>query len=199
MKQNIKIAVDFANKIKKNKLLKNILQIILFGSVARGEDNARSDVDIAIIHNVDKFKLMEFINKFVDEKIQLTYLNIKDLPDEIELVSALSGEGILLYGQPLNIQLGKNNLKSKLLVSYDLSKIPKSEQMKVNRALHGSTSINKYKGKVYKTEVKGLVAEQGIEKFSKSVLLIDKRKSAKIIGLFKRFNVSWKEIDIWTS
>lgn len=197
LNQNLKIAIDFVEKIKKSKTIKNILQIILFGSVARGEDKADSDIDIAIIHNTDKFKLMESINKFVDEKIQVSYLNIKDLPEEIELISALAGEGILLYGQPLNIKLGKNDLKSKLLISYDLSKLAKPEQMKVNRALHGGISINKYKGKVYKTEVRGLISEEGIEKFSRSVLLIDKRKSAKVIGLFKRFNVRWKEVDVW--
>lgn len=199
MKQNLKIAVDFVEKIRKNKLTKNILQVILFGSVARGEDNAKSDIDIAIIHNTEKFKLMEPINRFVDENIQLSYLNIKDLPEETELMSALSGEGILLYGQALNVKLNKNDLKPKLLVSYDLSGLAKPEQMKVNRALHGSISVNKYKRKVYRTIVKGMAGEEGIEKFSRSVLLVDRRKSAKITGLFKRFNVKWREIDIWTS
>jgi len=197
LNQNLKTAIDFAKEIEKNKLTKNILQIVLFGSVARGEDNIGSDIDIAIIHNTDKFKLMEQINKFVNEKIQISYFNVGDLPKEIEIVSALSGEGVLLYGKPLNVKLDRKNLKSKLLISYDLSEIPKPDQMRVNRALHGGVSVNRYKKKVYKTEVKGFVAEEGIEKFSRSVLLVDKRKAAKVIGLFRRFNVKWKEVDIW--
>ena len=113
MNQNLKTAIDFAKEIEKNKLTKNILQIVLFGSVARGEDNIGSDIDIAIIHNTDKFKLMEQINKFVNEKIQISYFNVGDLPKEIEIVSALSGEGVLLYGKPLNVKLDRKNLKSK--------------------------------------------------------------------------------------
>ena len=58
MKDNFRIAIDFVNEVKKLRN-RNILQIILFGSVARGEDIATSDIDIAIIHdlkNIDKLK-----------------------------------------------------------------------------------------------------------------------------------------------
>lgn len=45
MFDRIKIAKDFANKIKSD----DINQIILFGSVARGDDEENSDIDILII------------------------------------------------------------------------------------------------------------------------------------------------------
>lgn len=196
MRENLNTAIEFAEKLKKIKYIKNIYHVVLFGSVATGEDSKISDVDIAIIHNMkDKFKLMEEINKFVDEKIQLTYLNIKDLPKEHEIIAALTGEGILLYGHPLNIKLDKKELKPKILISYDLSSLPRSDKMKVNRALHGGVSINKYKGKIYKSKVVGLINEPGITKFSRSVLIIDRKKYAKITNLFKRFNAKWKETD----
>ena len=44
MKTNLQIATDFAQKIPK----KHVLQVVLFGSVARGEDTKTSDIDIAI-------------------------------------------------------------------------------------------------------------------------------------------------------
>lgn len=43
----IKIAKEFANAINSNKIIK----IILFGSVARGDDTEESDIDILIISN----------------------------------------------------------------------------------------------------------------------------------------------------
>jgi len=197
MRENLNTAIEFAEKLKKIKYIKNIYHVVLFGSVATGEDSKISDVDIAIIHNMkDKFKLMEEINKFVDEKIQLTYLNIKDLPKEHEIIAALTGEGILLYGHPLNIKLDKKELKPKILISYDLSSLPRSDKMKVNRALHGGISTNRYKGKIYKSKVVGLINEPGITKFSRSVLIIDRKKYAKITNLLKRFNAKWKETDI---
>jgi len=45
MKTRIDIAKYFAKSIKNNKIKK----VILFGSVARGEDNEESDIDILIV------------------------------------------------------------------------------------------------------------------------------------------------------
>ena len=45
MNNRIQIAHEFAKKIKNNK----IKQIVLFGSVARGDDDENSDIDILII------------------------------------------------------------------------------------------------------------------------------------------------------
>ncbi len=45
MNNRIKIAQDFAKKI----MNEHIKQIVLFGSVARGEDNEYSDIDILIL------------------------------------------------------------------------------------------------------------------------------------------------------
>ena len=47
MNNRIEIAREFANAIKSDKIIK----IILFGSVARGEDTEDSDIDILIISN----------------------------------------------------------------------------------------------------------------------------------------------------
>jgi len=47
MKNRYEIAQEFSNKIK-NKYIK---RIVLFGSVARGDDNDDSDIDILIISN----------------------------------------------------------------------------------------------------------------------------------------------------
>lgn len=196
MKENLKIAIDFVEKIKR---IKGILQIILFGSVARGEDKANSDIDIAIIFNkVDKFDLSKEINKFKHERIQITLVNSKDLPKETELTGALSGEGLILYGHPIKIKIDKIGLKPKILISYSLNNLPQTEKVKLNRALYGSISRSEYKGKKYKTETKGLINEPGIDKINKSVLLVDRRKSTKIINLLKRFKTEVREIVVWT-
>lgn len=196
MKENLKIAIDLTEKIKK---IKGIIQIILFGSVARGEDKANSDIDIAIVYgNRDKFEIMKEINKLKDEKIQATFLNVKELINETELIGALSGEGILLYGQPIKIKVDKTELKAKILINYSLSKLTQTNKVKVNRALYGSISKSEFKGKKYKTETKGLINEVGIEKINKGVLLVDRNKAAKIINMLKRFGVEFREIPLWT-
>lgn len=197
MKDNFKIAVDFANNIKKLKN-KHILQIILFGSVARGEDKAVSDVDIAIIHDLkDTDKLKSRIHKFQDERIQTTYLSLNKLPEETELVNALTGEGILLYGHPFKVILRAKELKPKTLIVYDTSEIPKTERMKLNRALHGSISKSRYKRKEYITKTTGVLKEKGIERLTKAVLLIDPKKAAKITLTLRLYNAKWREVSVW--
>ncbi len=47
MNDRIEIAREFAKSIKSDKIIK----IILFGSVARGDDTEESDIDILIISN----------------------------------------------------------------------------------------------------------------------------------------------------
>lgn len=196
MKSNLALAINFAEQIKK---IKHILQIIVFGSVARGEDTRESDIDIAVIYDSeDRFKFMEEVNRDKPERIQTTFVNITKLPEETELISALSGEGLLLYGQPITIKERRLDLKARTILSYDLSGLPQTEKVKLDRALYGSVSRSTFKGREYKTETKGLTKEPGIEKINKGVLLVERRKATKIIGLFKRFRVRFREIPVWS-
>jgi len=194
MKKNLQIAIDFAEKIKN---IDGIIQIVLFGSVAVGEDDEKSDVDIAVIHSKDKFEIMKEVNKFKLDKVQTSFINIKDLPKETELVGALSGEGVLLYGKPVIIKEGKLDLNAKILLPYSLKNLKQTDKVKLNRALYGSTSKVVKDGKEYKTETKGLIKEPGIEKINDGVLLIDRRKSMKVINLLRRFNVEFREVAVW--
>lgn len=196
MKDNIRIAIEFAESIKN---IKGILQIILFGSVALGEDKPSSDIDIAIIHNrKDKFDLMKEANRFKHEKIQTVFININELYKETELIGALSGEGLILYGRPIKLNANKLGLKEKIFLIYNMSKLKQNEKVKLNRALFGSISKSYGEKKTYITKTKGLINEPGIEKLAKGCILVDRNKSYKLINLFKRFNVDHKKISIWT-
>ncbi len=196
MNKNLAEAVQFTDGIKKNK---DILQVILFGSVARGEENNKSDIDIAIVHDSEnKFSLMQEVNKNKPNKIQTTFIHIKDLPKETELVGALSGDGLLLYGKPIVIQSNKLDLTAKVLIVYALNELPLTEKVKISRALYGSVSKSSLGDKVYVTKTKGLVAEVGVEKISNGVLLAERKKAPKIVNMLKRFRAKVQEIPIWS-
>ncbi len=195
MRNNLETAVEFMNKVKR---VKGILQIILFGSVARGEDKATSDIDIAIIHNLKEAESLKGeVNKIIPEKVQVVYMNVNRLPKEVELVSALTGEGLLLYGKPLKVNLGKKELKPFVLVVYDTRNMAKTQRMLLNRALHGSVSKSKYKSKIYRSESKGIVAQAGITKLTKACLLAEPKKAVVIRNVLSQFKVKFKEELIW--
>ena len=196
MKETLRIATEFVDKIKS---INGVLQIVLFGSVALNEDKPGSDIDIAIIHDrKDKFELMKEVNKFKNEKIQTTFLNVNELYKESELIGALSGEGLILYGRPIRFNISKSELKPRTILIYNLANLKQSEKVKLNRALSGAISKSQNKSKIYITKVKGMINEPGIEKLTKGCLLIDRNKSSKLINLLKRFNVNYKEIKVWT-
>ncbi len=73
LNNRIEIAKEFAEAIKSDKIDK----IILFGSVARGEDTEESDIDILIVSN----NHMEIDDEIADEIAWIMY-------DKNELISA---------------------------------------------------------------------------------------------------------------
>ena len=67
MNDRIEIAREFAKSIKSDKIIK----IILFGSVARGDDTEESDIDILVVSNYAKLiepKIREEVFKVVLDK-----------------------------------------------------------------------------------------------------------------------------------
>ncbi len=195
MMENFRIAIDFAKKIRD---IKGILQIVLFGSVARNEDRNDSDIDIAVIHNLkDNEKLKSTINKVVDDKIQVVYIHVDRLPKETELISAITGEGILLYGKPIKVIFNKKVIEPFVLIVYDTTNVEMKKRMLLNRALHGSTSISKHRGKTYRSEKKGIVQQPGITKLAKACIVAEPKKAALVKGILKRFGAEFKEELIW--
>ena len=195
MNKNLAEAVQFTQEIKGNK---NVLQVILFGSVARGEENSQSDIDIAIVHDSeDQFSLMQEVNKNKPQKIQTTFIHLKSLPNETELAGALSGDGLLLYGKPITIQSNKLDLTAKVLIAYALNTLSLTDKVNVSRALCGSVSKSSSGDKVYVTKTKGLAAEIGVDKISNGVLLVDRKKAPKIVNMLKRFGAKVQEIPVW--
>lgn len=195
MNKNLETAVETAGKIGK---LKGVLQVILFGSVAKGEDTAKSDIDLAVIHNLrNPEKLKSQINQMIPGKVQIVYATPEKLSKEIELVSALTGEGLLLFGRPLQVYLNKKELKPFIIMVYETSDLDNKQRMLLNRALYGSVSESQYGDKRYKSELKGIVNRPGIKKLAKACLLIESGKAGVVRNTIKRFKAKFQEELFW--
>lgn len=75
MLNKLRIAKEFADMLNSDK----IESIILFGSVARGDDKLNSDINILIVSDCleyDDSKVIDLITKFLFEKEQLISTSI---------------------------------------------------------------------------------------------------------------------------
>ncbi|MHA2247655.1 MAG: nucleotidyltransferase domain-containing protein [Candidatus Hodarchaeales archaeon] len=187
-------AINFVRKIKDKS---NILSIVLFGSVATGDDTMESDIDIAIIYDQKDQKKEELIDAIKDDNIQVTHLNLDGLKAEVELQDAIAGDGILLFGTPITIMIHQTTLKPKMILVYDTSNCDQKTKMKLHRALYGGKSTFKTPEKSYSSSFKGITKELNVKKLARSVLYCDRKNAFPVIRVFKTLNVRWKEISIW--
>ena len=70
--QNKKEISDLFVKALKEKFGDSIDRVILFGSVARGEDREDSDIDVLIITDYDSFKMQRSVSDIVVDTLPRT-------------------------------------------------------------------------------------------------------------------------------
>ena len=100
MNNRVKIAYEFANAINSDK----IVRIILFGSVARGDDGKDSDIDILIVsdyRNEIWENIEDVIGEIVLEKQELISVHIMDterfnVSNDYSFLSNVLAEGKVL-------------------------------------------------------------------------------------------------------
>lgn len=174
----VSYAMDFASFVMSEKSMKSmeIKAIILYGSVARGDFNKSSDVDMFIdienkkedkrIYNKDAKGLVESFYKStwfgkwrrlgIENRISLLIGNLENWKD---LRESILSNGIILYGKY------KARLKGMPMALFSLDAIkPESKRVFILRKLFGYTSY----GKRYK----GLLEKYGGEKIAKGCFMV---------------------------
>lgn len=190
------------DKLKGTEKIRNI---ILFGSVARG--NPRKDSDIDLFIDVDE-KNKEEVDKVVKESLNEFELKtektwkLKGIKNPLSLIiDNLEREqwkelkrDIGSYGKVLfGIYHQKKEGKRKILISYDMSKLKQKDKMKIIRKLHGY-KLKRGK-KLY--EQKGILYQLHAEKLL-NALLIDQEHYKKVVDLLRIGKVPLKIIEIWS-
>lgn len=176
---------------------KNLISIILFGSVAKGEAKKESDVDMFIeVQKENKnFKkevetLLEdfyksreaviFKNKGIDNKINVIVGKLENWKD---LKKSIESTGIVLYGKysPSGIEG-----KKQAIIFWD--KIGKNRGAFLNK-IYGFNS----KGKHYS----GLIESLHGRKLGKSSAMIPIEYRENFLEIIKKYQVSAKIIEVW--
>jgi len=195
------VVFDFVKNIVN---IEEIIQIILFGSVAKEEADARSDIDFFIIldrknKNIQK-QIQDIaykIEKDYDRNIQLTFSEESLKGFDESFLEDIFTNGMIIFSRKHSIKVKSLKLNPFVIFSFSLKNLTQSDKMKIKRALYGGKSYSKYKKKIYKTKVTGLLTEEN--KLGKGSLIIERNKSKTIEKIFRRFDLEYKKMEVWKS
>ena len=175
--------------------LSNIRQIILFGSVARGEENSKSDVDIFIdlVHEQKLFEdeLRSYLEEFyksvkykhywkllgIDNEIKLT---IGKMDEWKELQPSIIANGLILYGK--FAPSVKDGTHKTFLIWENIK--PNTKRVFFNKKVFGFKQREKF--------YEGLLKKYGGERLGKGCILVPAEHSQLFITFFRKYHITVK-------
>ena len=181
----------FLNNLKS---LENIKRIILYGSVARSDEDKESDIDIFIEVKVKNKKLEKEIRKIEKEFYQsreALLFKLKNVDNEFSikigkldewenLQRSIASTGIVLYGNYQTTKL-PNDVKHSIIVYWN--KIGRNRGAFLNK-LYGFHVNKKY--------YKGLLDKFDGKKMGKSCIIVPIMYKTEIFDLLKNYKVEAK-------
>ncbi|MEW5896272.1 MAG: nucleotidyltransferase domain-containing protein [Nanoarchaeota archaeon] len=188
--------------VKEASSLESVLGLVLFGSVARGEADRRSDLDFLIIlkNKKEKKRLNSFIHqvsKKYDINIQSVLTDKQFSGLDRNFIENILKEGIVLYGGRLEIKAGRLRLEPFVLLNYDTKNSSARERNQVNRVLYGYKAEKEYKGKKYTSAGKGILVKYNGWKVGLATIVVPFDKAKIFIGLLKDNKAECKSLGIW--
>jgi predicted nucleotidyltransferase len=186
-----------------------VANIILFGSVAKGEADKRSDIDLLLVldtysNDYDaleaKTRVSELafnLEKEYGKNIQLIFTNKSFEGLDNHFIEAVLKEGIILFARSPSITVNGLELEHYLLVTFSLANLNPSNKMKIKRILYGQKTRKLIKNKSYESEKLGIVEKlQGL-RVGAGVITIPQKNIQNFKEELSKFKVTFKEIDLW--
>ena len=190
-----------------NKFLMNIVgkvssiqTAVLYGSMARGDYDKRSDIDIMLVVDSEyKEGLNTVISEVITElqphrEIRTVVTDLHDYDEDY--YQNVFREGKVLYGK---IILSPEHLALKpyLIISYDLSGKPNTLQVKISKKVHGYTSKKVIDGeeKIYRYD--GIEKKYNGKVISKSAVILPYNLGGKFTDELKGLGVPFKLLKVW--
>lgn len=199
------IAFEFVKQVSS---IPKIYGIFLFGSVAKGEADAKSDIDFLIILDTQQdpnqleernevSKVALDLEKRFNKDIQLVFSNMNFDGLDGQFVEEVLKEGVMLFGRVPIIIDKKLGFTPYTLIHYRLTNLSKSDKMKVKRALYGYKTKRRYKGKVYTSHMNGLVKKLDGKRTGIASILIPHRKSRPVLDTLEKIGAKINKITVW--
>jgi len=187
-----------------------IRSVVLFGSVAKGEADARSDADLLVVLDTkgsvsrlpERKRVSEIaldLEKKFGKSISLVFTNRNFNGLDRQFVESVLREGLILYGRAPQVDARRLKLEPYVLVYFSLRVMGKPEKMKLKRALYGHRTVKRYKGKTYKSEITGLVERLEGRRTGIASVLIPQGNFKELEDTLERFGVVYEKLDVWMS
>ena len=196
----IAYAMNFASFLLDEKISKDIDNIILFGSVARGDFEDESDIDIFIDSKSDiEGEVNKTLSFFNQSEMQKKW-ELKGVKNDISVkVGELSkwrlrrdviADGILLYGKFKQLAEGVDYY---LLLTLSFKQFKQGQKVKLWRRLYG------YKQKIGKKvyHSKGLIENLGAKRLDNCLAILVKNKK-EILDFLNKEKINYSLREIWS-
>lgn len=183
--------------------ISDVETIIVFGSVAKGEANARSDVDVCIVQSLkgteELLDIILDIEKKYNRNINVVFTDKMLTGLDRQFIETILREGLVVYGAIPQVSIQRLELEPYEIIRYDLRALSQSDKMKIRRLLFGTKTKKVYKGKTYESRKRGLVKDLGGIRIGIASILIPERASWEVEKLLKKYEIQIRKITIWLS
>ena len=188
-----------------------LVSAVLYGSAARGELHAKSDIDVLLLFDTDhnpelgeEAMIAQRVGQTAAIQTHCPYTfsfvinNLRDLKQlDSDYVWNSAKEGIVIWSRPERIlPISALPVAPYLLVTYNLSKSTQKDKRAVKRALYGYKTRRTLHGKVYESARKGLVQGK-IHRLADGVILVPADAADKILTALQSRGVSARQTKIW--
>ncbi len=194
-------ASEFTSFLLQSNIREIIERIIVFGSVARGNFDSESDIDVFVDSRKDIKKEVEKVQKTFELSNTYEKWHLKGLSNELSVKTGLLADwklhrevisnGIFLYGPFAELPKEAQYI---CLLRLDFRKLSRAKKIKAWRRLYGYEQ--KVGKKIYST--RGFIDELGGKKIEKSTIILPSPKRNTMLSFLKKQNITYQIDDLWS-
>jgi predicted nucleotidyltransferase len=197
-KKDQKLVERFVERIKG---LEKVSAAILYGSVARGDYDSRSDIDIMlVVEEKDPMSILHDVTKIITDlkphrEIRCVLTNLTDY--DAEFYKNVFKDGKVLFGK-LVLSPDHLALRPYLIISYDLKGIPLSKKVKIAQKIYGQRSVKRINGRRYEYHYEGLKDKYGVTVMKKGIIKIPLQDGKRFLLELKKLGIEANVTEVWT-
>jgi hypothetical protein len=179
--------------------LEEVIAVVLFGSVARGEPmTKKSDIDLLVLVDKRGARIENQISKIVGgegSRIVPSVNTPKEFTKNPYFAFEILRDGIVLYKRPGPLELPfALPARAVTLYKFDISGKTQSEKSKFNLVLYGRTDKRKVGGKTKNYCYVGIVERLGGQRVGRGSFFVPSKAETEVDEVFKFHGVPMKKI-----